>query len=163
MDEDKRRQKNKKFSKEFKEKAKGFLLDSHMTDVNIDTNIPDNYCMIVKFHPTFEEELNDSGSGFNAYIPPTLVQSFLHATDTLLVVTLESARHYTGLNNYISGQKMSKDIKRYVRGCLHCQPYKPPHKRSHAGPYVPHNMAYPWETICVDLCGPKPTAQGLKK
>uniref|UniRef100_T1J2D7 Integrase catalytic domain-containing protein n=1 Tax=Strigamia maritima TaxID=126957 RepID=T1J2D7_STRMM len=24
-------------------------------------------------------------------------------------------------------------------------------------------MAYPWETICVDLCGPKPTAQGLTK
>uniref|UniRef100_T1J161 RNA-directed DNA polymerase n=1 Tax=Strigamia maritima TaxID=126957 RepID=T1J161_STRMM len=59
--------------------------------------------------------------------------------------------------------KMSKDIKRYVRRCLHCKQYKPPHKRPRAGPYLPHNMAYPWETICVDLCGPKPTAQGLKK
>uniref|UniRef100_T1ILP3 Integrase catalytic domain-containing protein n=1 Tax=Strigamia maritima TaxID=126957 RepID=T1ILP3_STRMM len=31
------------------------------------------------------------------------------------------------------------------------------------GSSQPHNKAYPWETICVDLCGPKPTAQSLKK
>uniref|UniRef100_T1J143 RNA-directed DNA polymerase n=1 Tax=Strigamia maritima TaxID=126957 RepID=T1J143_STRMM len=164
MDEDKRKQKNKKFSKEFKEKAKGFLLDSHITDVNIDTNIPDNYCMIVKFHPTFEEELNDSGAGFKAYILPTLVRRIIftcHGHPLSGHAGISKILHRA--QQLYFWPKISKDIKRYVRGCLHCQQYKPPHKRPHAGPYVPHNMAYPWETICVDLCGPKPTAQGLKK
>uniref|UniRef100_T1IIL3 Integrase catalytic domain-containing protein n=1 Tax=Strigamia maritima TaxID=126957 RepID=T1IIL3_STRMM len=58
---------------------------------------------------------------------------------------------------------MRKDVRKYVRGCLHCQQYKPPNKRPRAAPYQPQSMAYPWETICVDLMGPKPTAYGQKK
>uniref|UniRef100_T1J180 RNA-directed DNA polymerase n=1 Tax=Strigamia maritima TaxID=126957 RepID=T1J180_STRMM len=160
MDDEQKKKKNKKISKEFKEKAKGFLLDSHMTDVNIKANVPDTYCMIVKFRPTFQEELNDSVAGFKAYIPPTLIHRVIFACyghplsgHAGISKTLHRAQQL------YYWPKMSKDIKRYVLGCLHCQQYKPPHKR----PHVPHNMAYQWETICVDLCRPKPTAQGLKK
>uniref|UniRef100_T1IHP3 Reverse transcriptase RNase H-like domain-containing protein n=1 Tax=Strigamia maritima TaxID=126957 RepID=T1IHP3_STRMM len=38
LDDEQKKKKNEKFSKEFKEKAKGFLLDSHMTDANIETS-----------------------------------------------------------------------------------------------------------------------------
>uniref|UniRef100_T1IZ04 RNA-directed DNA polymerase n=1 Tax=Strigamia maritima TaxID=126957 RepID=T1IZ04_STRMM len=73
LDDEQKKKKNEKFSKEFKEKAKGFLLDSQMIEANSETTEPDPYGMIVNFHPTFEEELNDSGAGFKAYIPPTLI------------------------------------------------------------------------------------------
>uniref|UniRef100_T1J6V3 RNA-directed DNA polymerase n=1 Tax=Strigamia maritima TaxID=126957 RepID=T1J6V3_STRMM len=135
-----------------------------MTDVNSETSEPDTYCMIVKFHPTFEEELNDSSAGFKAYIPPNLKRRVIFACHG------HPLSGHAGISKTLHRAqqlyfwpKMSKDIKRYVRRCLHCKQYKPPHKRPRAGPYLPHNMAYPWETICVDLCGPKPTAQGLKK
>uniref|UniRef100_T1IR45 Reverse transcriptase RNase H-like domain-containing protein n=1 Tax=Strigamia maritima TaxID=126957 RepID=T1IR45_STRMM len=105
LDDEQKKKKNEKFSKEFKEKAKGFLLDSLMTDVNSETSEPDTYGMIVKFHPTFEEELNDSGAGFKAYIPPKLICRVISRVIViLLVVMLGSARHYTGHNNYILAQ-----------------------------------------------------------
>uniref|UniRef100_T1J2D6 Reverse transcriptase/retrotransposon-derived protein RNase H-like domain-containing protein n=1 Tax=Strigamia maritima TaxID=126957 RepID=T1J2D6_STRMM len=73
LDDEQKKKTNEKFSKEFKEKAKGFLLDAQMTEANTETIDPDPYAKIVKFHPTLEEELNDSGAGFKAYIPPTLI------------------------------------------------------------------------------------------
>uniref|UniRef100_T1IRW1 RNA-directed DNA polymerase n=1 Tax=Strigamia maritima TaxID=126957 RepID=T1IRW1_STRMM len=59
--------------------------------------------------------------------------------------------------------KMSRHIRVYVRSCNHCQQYKPNQSKKRAAPYVPHNMTYPWETICVDLCGPKANAKGNLK
>uniref|UniRef100_T1IIL8 Retropepsins domain-containing protein n=1 Tax=Strigamia maritima TaxID=126957 RepID=T1IIL8_STRMM len=79
LDDEQKKKKNEKFSKEFKEKAKRFLLDAQMTETNTENSEPDPYGMIVKFHPTFEEELNDSGAGFKAYIPPTLIRRIIFA------------------------------------------------------------------------------------
>uniref|UniRef100_T1IK50 Integrase zinc-binding domain-containing protein n=1 Tax=Strigamia maritima TaxID=126957 RepID=T1IK50_STRMM len=104
----------------------------------------------------------DSGAGFKAYIPPTLIRRVIfacHGHPLSGHVGISKTQHRT--QQLYFWPKMSKDIKRYVRGCLHCQQYKPSNRRQHAGPYVPHNMAYPWETICVDLCRSKPTAQGI--
>uniref|UniRef100_T1IZB8 RNA-directed DNA polymerase n=1 Tax=Strigamia maritima TaxID=126957 RepID=T1IZB8_STRMM len=124
----------------------------------------DEYSIIVKFHPTFEEELNDSGAGFKAFIPSSLIQRIIfachgHPLSGQAGISKTLAR---AMQLYV-WPKMRKDVRKYVRGCLHCQQYKPPNKRLRAAPYQPQSMAYPWETICIDLMGPKPTAYGQKK
>uniref|UniRef100_T1J9U1 RNA-directed DNA polymerase n=1 Tax=Strigamia maritima TaxID=126957 RepID=T1J9U1_STRMM len=124
----------------------------------------DEYSMIVKFHPTFEEELNDLGAGFKAFIPSSLIRRIIFACHG------HPLSGHAGISKTLARAmqlyfwpRMRKDVRKYVRGCLHCQQYKPPNKRPRAAPYQPQSMAYPWETICVDLMGPKPTAYGQMK
>uniref|UniRef100_T1IR46 RNA-directed DNA polymerase n=1 Tax=Strigamia maritima TaxID=126957 RepID=T1IR46_STRMM len=101
----------------------------------------DEYSMIVKFHPTFEKELNDSGAGFKAFIPSSLIRRII------FVCHGHPLSGHAGISKTLARamqlyfwSRMRKDVRKYVRGCLHCQQYKPPNKRSRAAPYQPQSM-----------------------
>uniref|UniRef100_T1IHM8 Integrase zinc-binding domain-containing protein n=1 Tax=Strigamia maritima TaxID=126957 RepID=T1IHM8_STRMM len=119
--------------------------------------------LLVYFNPTFDEELNDSGNGFKAVVPRSLIRRVMFACHghPLSDAGISKTIHRTKQIYY--WPKMSRHIRVYVRSCQHCQQYKPSQSKKRAAPYVPHNMTYPWETICVDLCGPKPNAKGNLK
>uniref|UniRef100_T1IGS6 Integrase zinc-binding domain-containing protein n=1 Tax=Strigamia maritima TaxID=126957 RepID=T1IGS6_STRMM len=120
--------------------------------------------MLVFFNLTFEEELDDSGNGFKAVIPRSLVKRALftchghplsgHAGRS---TTLDRAK----LLYYWPG--MDRDTRIYVKACRHCQQYKPNQHKNYAGPYTPHNMTTPWEVMCIDLMGPKPASRSQFK
>uniref|UniRef100_T1JFV8 RNA-directed DNA polymerase n=1 Tax=Strigamia maritima TaxID=126957 RepID=T1JFV8_STRMM len=120
--------------------------------------------LLVYFNPTFDEELNDSGNGFKAVVPRSLIRRVMftcHGHPLSGHAGISKTIHRTKQIYYWS--KMSRHIRVYVRSCQHCQQYKPNQSKKRAAPYVPHNITYPWEIICVDLCGPKPNAKGNLK
>uniref|UniRef100_T1IHP9 Integrase zinc-binding domain-containing protein n=1 Tax=Strigamia maritima TaxID=126957 RepID=T1IHP9_STRMM len=138
------------------EKIGGYRLDSKEST--------DKDALLVYFNPTFDEELNDSGNGFKAVVPRSLIKRVMfacHGHPLSGHAGISKTIHRTKQIYY--WPKMSRHIRVYVRSCQHCQQYKPNQGKKHAAPYVPHNMTYPWETICVDLCGPKPNAKGNLK
>uniref|UniRef100_T1J8S6 RNA-directed DNA polymerase n=1 Tax=Strigamia maritima TaxID=126957 RepID=T1J8S6_STRMM len=138
-----------KFSKEdknnhdIKSESRGYLMDGDM---------------LVFFAPLDDEELDNSGNGFKAAIPRTLVRKALfachghpmsgHSGITKTKYRTKQLYHW---------KRMSKDVRNYVRSCPHCQQYKPRPQKVTAGEYTPHNMSEPWETVAVDLMGPKPS------
>uniref|UniRef100_T1J6M2 RNA-directed DNA polymerase n=1 Tax=Strigamia maritima TaxID=126957 RepID=T1J6M2_STRMM len=120
--------------------------------------------LLVYFNPTFDEEVNDSGNGFKAVVPRSLIRRVMfacHGHPLSGHAGISKTIHRTKQIYY--WPKMSRHIRVYVRSCQHCQQYKPNQSKKRAAPYVPHNMTYPWETICEDLCGPKPNAKGNLK
>uniref|UniRef100_T1IMP2 RNA-directed DNA polymerase n=1 Tax=Strigamia maritima TaxID=126957 RepID=T1IMP2_STRMM len=138
------------------EKIGGYMLDSKES-TNKDG-------LLVYFNPTFDEELNDSGNGYKAVVPRSLIRRVMfacHGHPLSGHAGISKTIHRTKQIYYWS--KMSRHIRVYVRSCQHCQQYKPNQSKKRAAPYVPHNMTYPWETICIDLCGSKPNAKGNLK
>uniref|UniRef100_T1IZU9 RNA-directed DNA polymerase n=1 Tax=Strigamia maritima TaxID=126957 RepID=T1IZU9_STRMM len=138
------------------EKIGGYMLDSKES-TNKDG-------LLVYFNPIFDEKLNDSGNGFKAVVPRSLIRRVMfacHGHPLSGHAEISKTIHRTKQIYY--WPKMSRHIRVYVRSCQHCQQYKPNQSKKRAAPYVPHNMTYPWETICVDLCGPKPNAKGNLK
>uniref|UniRef100_T1IH97 RNA-directed DNA polymerase n=1 Tax=Strigamia maritima TaxID=126957 RepID=T1IH97_STRMM len=98
-------------------------------------------------------------NGFKAVVPRSLIRRVMfacHGHPLSEHAGISKTIHRTKQIYY--WPKMSRHIRVYVRSCQHCQQYKP-----NQTPYVPHNMTYPWETICVDLCGPKANAKGNLK
>uniref|UniRef100_T1IKE0 Integrase zinc-binding domain-containing protein n=1 Tax=Strigamia maritima TaxID=126957 RepID=T1IKE0_STRMM len=114
--------------------------------------------MLVFFAPLDDEELENSGNGFKAAIPRSLIRRVLFACHGHVMsghggITKTKFR----AKQLYHWKKMSRDVRNYVRSCPHCQQYKPCQKKVTAGEYMPHNISEPWETVAVDLMGPKPT------
>uniref|UniRef100_T1II49 RNA-directed DNA polymerase n=1 Tax=Strigamia maritima TaxID=126957 RepID=T1II49_STRMM len=100
------------------EKIGGYMLDSKES-TNKDG-------LLVYFNPTFDEELNDSGNGFKAVVPRSLIRRVMFACHG------HSLSGHAGISKTIHRTKqiyywpkMSRHIRVYVRSCQHCQQYKP--------------------------------------
>uniref|UniRef100_T1IK73 RNA-directed DNA polymerase n=1 Tax=Strigamia maritima TaxID=126957 RepID=T1IK73_STRMM len=135
--------KDDKNNHDIKSESRGYLMDDDM---------------LVYFVPSDDEELDNSGNGFKAAIPRTLVRRALfachgHPMSGHCGITKTKYR----AKQLYYWKRMSKDVRNYVRSCPHCQQYKPRQQKVTAGEYTPHNMSEPWETVTVDLMGPKPS------
>uniref|UniRef100_T1IGT4 Integrase zinc-binding domain-containing protein n=1 Tax=Strigamia maritima TaxID=126957 RepID=T1IGT4_STRMM len=116
--------------------------------------------MLVFFFPTDDEEIVETGNGFKAVIPPSLRRRVLfacHGHPMSGHFGISKTAHRTRLLYHWKG--LSKEVRKYVRGCQHCQQYKPVQKKPTAGEYTTHNMTAPWETMALDLMGPKPAGK----
>uniref|UniRef100_T1ILN1 Integrase zinc-binding domain-containing protein n=1 Tax=Strigamia maritima TaxID=126957 RepID=T1ILN1_STRMM len=106
----------------------------------------------VFFAPLDDEELENSGNGFKAAIPRSLIRRILFACRGHVM----SGHGGITETNYRAKQlyhwkRMRRDVRNYVRSCPHCQQYKLCQKKVTAGEYTPHNISEPWETVAVDL------------
>uniref|UniRef100_T1JAE1 RNA-directed DNA polymerase n=1 Tax=Strigamia maritima TaxID=126957 RepID=T1JAE1_STRMM len=100
------------------EKIGGYMLDSKES-TNKDG-------LLVYFNPTFDEELNDSGNGFKAVVPRSLIRRVMfacHGHPLSGHAGISKTIHRTKQIYY--WPKMSRHIRVYVRSCQHCQQYKP--------------------------------------
>uniref|UniRef100_T1IMC6 RNA-directed DNA polymerase n=1 Tax=Strigamia maritima TaxID=126957 RepID=T1IMC6_STRMM len=100
------------------EKIGGYMLDSKES-TNKDG-------LLVYFNPTFDEELNDSGNGFKAVVPRSLIRRVMFACHDHPLsghAGISKTLHKTKQIYY--WPRMSRDIRVYVRSCQHCQQYKP--------------------------------------
>uniref|UniRef100_T1IMD7 RNA-directed DNA polymerase n=1 Tax=Strigamia maritima TaxID=126957 RepID=T1IMD7_STRMM len=96
------------------EKIGGYMLDS-----KVSTNKDG---LLVYFNPTFDEELNDSGNGFKAVIPRSLIRRVMfacHGHPLSEHAGISKTIHRTKQIYY--WPKMSRHIRVYVRRCQHCQ------------------------------------------
>uniref|UniRef100_T1IK11 RNA-directed DNA polymerase n=1 Tax=Strigamia maritima TaxID=126957 RepID=T1IK11_STRMM len=135
--------KDDKNNHDIKSESRGYLMDGDM---------------LVYFVPLDDEELDNSGNGFKAAIPRTLVCRALFASHGHPM----SGHGGITKTKYRAKQlyywkRMSKDVRNYVRSCSQCQVYKPRQQKVTTGKYTPQNMSEPWETVAVDLMGPKPS------
>lgn len=56
---------------------------------------------------------------------------------------------------------VSRDVKKYVNGCVLCQQNKPLHRPAKI-PLSPHDVpSAPWEAVSMDLIGPLPESKGM--
>uniref|UniRef100_T1ILJ7 RNA-directed DNA polymerase n=1 Tax=Strigamia maritima TaxID=126957 RepID=T1ILJ7_STRMM len=116
--------------------------------------------MLVFFFPTDDEEIEETGNGFKAVIPPSLRRRVLFACHGHLMsghFGISKTAHRTRLLYHWKG--LRKELRKYVRDCQHCQQYKPVQKKPTARDYTPHNMTAPWETMALNLMGPKPAGK----
>uniref|UniRef100_T1IMJ1 Integrase zinc-binding domain-containing protein n=1 Tax=Strigamia maritima TaxID=126957 RepID=T1IMJ1_STRMM len=112
--------KRKKLNKplNWMEKIGGYKLDSKETT--------DKDALLVYFNPTFDEKLNDSGNGFKAVVPRSLIRRVMfacHGHPLSGHAGISKTIHKTKQIYY--WPKMSRHIRVYVRSCQHCQQYKP--------------------------------------
>uniref|UniRef100_T1IKH4 Integrase zinc-binding domain-containing protein n=1 Tax=Strigamia maritima TaxID=126957 RepID=T1IKH4_STRMM len=117
------------------EKISGYMLDSKES-TNKDG-------LLVYFNPTFDEELNDSGNGFKAVVPRTLIRRVMfacHGHPLSGHAGISKTLHRTKQIYY--WPRMSRDIRVYVRSCQHCQQYKP---NQDLLPYIPSYPIEEWE------------------
>uniref|UniRef100_T1IRS9 RNA-directed DNA polymerase n=1 Tax=Strigamia maritima TaxID=126957 RepID=T1IRS9_STRMM len=100
------------------ERIGGYMLDSKES-TNKDG-------LLIYFNPTFDKELNDSGNGFKAVVPRSLIRRVMfacHGHSLSGHAGISKTIHRTKQIYYWS--KMSRHIRVYVRSCQHCQQYKP--------------------------------------
>uniref|UniRef100_T1IWL5 RNA-directed DNA polymerase n=1 Tax=Strigamia maritima TaxID=126957 RepID=T1IWL5_STRMM len=100
------------------EKIGGYMLDSKES-TNKDG-------LLVYFNPTFDKELNNSGNGFKAVVPRSLIRRVMfacHGHPLSGHAGISKTIHRTKQIYY--WPKMSRHIRVYVRSCQHCQQYKP--------------------------------------
>uniref|UniRef100_T1IZ61 Integrase zinc-binding domain-containing protein n=1 Tax=Strigamia maritima TaxID=126957 RepID=T1IZ61_STRMM len=99
------------------EKIGGYMLDSKEST--------DKDALLVYFNPTFDEELNDSGNGFKAVVPRSLIRRVMfacHGHPLSGHAGISKTIHRTKQIYY--WPKMNRHIRVYVRSCQHCQQYK---------------------------------------
>uniref|UniRef100_T1IMD6 RNA-directed DNA polymerase n=1 Tax=Strigamia maritima TaxID=126957 RepID=T1IMD6_STRMM len=99
------------------EKIGGYMLDS-----KVSTNKDG---LLVYFNPTFDEELNDSGNGFKAVVPRSLIRRVMFACHG------HPLSGHAGISKTIHRTKQiyywpkNRHIRVRVRSCQYCQQYKP--------------------------------------
>jgi len=89
-------------------------------------------------------------------IPVTMKKSILrHFHGSPLTGHLGIAKVLPLVNKRYHWPGLTKDVKRWVKGCATCQKRKQ-HRRNNYGTFKSKISEFPWERACMDLVGPLP-------